>query len=177
MSTIGEVKDLAQLFVAHRSQLRRAAVAIVEDAAAADDVVQDAYLKLIAADKAAVVAYPLGYCFQVVRNMARDHRRRTNLETHLLAVEEEGEHVPSSHGLPEQQAISRQNLSILDKALMVVPVRTRTTCEMYFGRGMTQRDISKALGVSVGLVNKMIGEATAVLMQCRPLLESERAFG
>ena len=168
-----EERSLAETFINHRPQLRRAALAIVGAPELADDVVQDAYVKLIAADTAATVRYPLGYCFQVVRNMALDHRRRTSLEADLMVQEEEGHHVPTPHDQPERRAINRQNIAMLDAVLGTLPARTRHVFELYHLGGRTQRDIGAELGVSLGLVNGMIRDATMALTRCRGLLLGE----
>ena len=162
--------DLAALFVNNRARLRRIANAIVGSSEWADDVVHDAYMKLLAAQTAVVVSQPLAYCCQVVRNMARDHQRRAAFESQLLTCEEDGEHVASSHGQPERQAMRRQNFAILDAALDRVPARTRLAYEMHVVRGMTQRDIASALALSLGLVNALIAEATDVLTEHEHLM-------
>ena len=170
----GEVQsDLGATFLTHRIPLRRAVLSIVGKPEQADDVMQDAYVKLIGAATAMVIKQPLGYCFQVVRNMALDHCRRSSLEAGLFAQEEEGHHVPAALGAPERKAINRQNLAIVDQALGTLPERTRKVFEMYHVSGLTQRDIGQNLGVSIGLVNGMIREATNALMGCRHLLATE----
>ncbi|WP_158218820.1 sigma-70 family RNA polymerase sigma factor [Roseateles aquatilis] len=162
--------DLTEIFVTNRQRLRRIASSIVQSTSGADDVLQDAYLKLLGAQTAVEVKQPLAYCCQIVRNMARDHLRRLSFESGLMALEEEGQYVPATHGQPELQAMRRQNLAILSDALDEVPVRTRIAYEMYIVRGMTQRDIGKALEVSVGLVNALIAEAGEVLTRQRHLM-------
>lgn len=165
-----ETCDLTEIFVTHRSRLRRIALAIVQNAQGADDVLQDAYLKLLSAQTALVVHQPLAYCGQIVRNMARDLLRRQSFEAGLLGEEEEGQYAQAPDGQPEVHAMRRQNLVILHKALNDLPTRTRIAYEMYIVRGMTQRDISKALAVSVGLVNALIAEASEVLHRHRHLM-------
>lgn len=164
--------DLASTFVAHRTQLRRTVLAIVGRPEQADDIMQDAYVKLIGAVTAAV-RQPLGYCYQVVRNMALDHCRRASLEAGLFTLEEEGHHVPATQGMPEQRAINRQNIEIVDRALGQLPARTRKAFELYHVGGLTQRDIAQQLEVSIGLVNGMIQDATEALMACRHVLATE----
>jgi RNA polymerase sigma-70 factor (ECF subfamily) len=146
---------------------------IVGTTEAADDVLQDAYIKLIEAARTAEVRHSLAYCFQAVRNLALDCRRRCTFEEHLLAVEDEGANVPAAQATPEQYAINRQNLAIIDAALARLPMRTRQVFEMYRVGGLTQRDIAQRMSVSVGLVNGMIRDATNALMTTRHLLARE----
>lgn len=173
MPTEQESSDLSGTFIAYRTQLRGAAQKILGTRDLAEEVTQEAYLKVTDLAGAFAVKKPLAYCFQVVRNLAIDYRRRRSLESHLFANEEGSEHVPAMRGTPEQLAINQQNLQIIDKVLDSLPARTRHAFEMYRLSGLTQRDIAKRLGVSATLVNFMIREASDALNQCRHLLASE----
>lgn len=171
--SIEQPSELEATFIAHRLQLRGAAQKIVGQRELADEVTQEAYFKLTDAALSAKVQQPLAYCFQVVRNLAIDHRRRMSFEANVFTAEDEGMHVPASQATPEQYAISRQNLGLIDKVLESLPMRTRQAFEMYRINGQTQRDIGQALGVSAALVNAMIREATDALMHCRHLLATD----
>jgi RNA polymerase sigma-70 factor (ECF subfamily) len=162
--------DIGRTFVAHHGQLRGVAQKIVGTRELADDVAQEAYLKLIEAAAAFSARHPLAYCFQVVRNLAIDYRRRMALESNLFTEEEEGLHMPTPRATPEQSAIHRQSLALVDKALDQLPARTRQVFELHRLGGLTQRDIGKRLGVSAALVNAMIREASNALMQLRHAL-------
>lgn len=164
---------LGHTFIGQRDGLRRAALSIVGSRERAEDVVQDAYLKVWEASKALDIRQPISYCFQVVRNLALDYWRRSAFESQLLTNEEEGWDVPAAQATPEQQAMSRQYLAICDRVLKRLPDRTRCVFEMYHLAGMTQRDISASLGVSLGLVNATLKEATEALLQHRCRLERE----
>src|SRR4029079_9285862 len=95
----------------------RAALKILGDPARAEDVVQDAYLKVTEAERAANIKQPLAYLYQIVRNLAIDRHRRTAFEGGLFENEEEGLRVPGLMATPEAAAISRQNLTAVARAL------------------------------------------------------------
>ncbi|WKB55463.1 sigma-70 family RNA polymerase sigma factor [Eleftheria terrae] len=170
MSIDHEPEGLGGVFVAHRAQLRGVAQKITGQRELAEDVVQEAYLKLSGAASAFSIQQPLAYCFQVVRNLAIDCRRRLALESTVFADEEDGLHVPAAQGTPDEYAISRQNLQIVDRVLAGLPARTRQAFELYRVGGLTQRAIGEQLGVSAALVNSMIRDATQALSGCRHLL-------
>ena len=109
--------DLAEVFVANRAQLRRAALKILGDPARAEDVVQDAYLKVSETEDVLNVKQPLAYLYQIVRNLAIDRHRRAAFEGGLFESEEEGLQVPGLMGTPEATAISRQHLALVVRAL------------------------------------------------------------
>ena len=161
--------DLAAAFTAHRSQLHQVAARILGNRDRAEDVIQDAYLKITEVRAVLVVKQPVAYIFRVVRNLAIDHYRRASLESSLFTVEEEAHSVPSPAATPEAVSISRQQLSLVAEALDQLPKRTRRVFELYRVGGHTQREIAQMLGVSPTLVNFMIRDA---LDHCRNALNS-----
>lgn len=173
LSTTEERQGAGTCFVTHWSALRVAAQKIVENRALAEDIAQDAYLKVCDAEACLEIRHPLAYCYQVVRNLAIDHKRRHQMERHLFTVEDDGLDVPAASGTPEQIAISRQNLRVVSDTLSALPERTRHAFELYRISGLTQRDIGTKLGVSATLVNFMIREASNALLGCRHLLAAD----
>lgn len=163
---------LGEVFIANRAQLQRVAQKIVRTADLADEVLQDAYLKL--ADGAAVrdVRKPLGYCCQVVRNVAFDYHRHQSVEASYRTYCEDVELVsPPSNDAPERVLDSRQALAVIDRVLGALPARTRLAFELNRLSGMTQREIAARLGCSATLVNFMIKDADAALESCRYLVQ------
>lgn len=163
-----QLLELADIFVTHRSQLCHVATKILGSRERAEDVVQDAYLKVMEADTVFIVKQPAAYIFRVVRNLAIDHYRRAALESSVFALEEEGHSVLSYAELPETISINRQQLDLVVRALDQLPERTRKVFELYRMNGLTQREIAKMLDVSPTLVNFMIRDA---LDHCRNALE------
>lgn len=167
-----QLSDLVDIFVAHRSQLCHMATKILGSRDRAEDVVQDAYLKVMDAKTVFVVKQPAAYVFRIVRNLAIDHYRRAALESGVFTDEEEGQNVPSSvSATPEALSISRQQLGLVARALDQLPERTRRVFELYRVGGHTQREIAQMLDVSPTLVNFMIRDA---LDHCRNALAPSR---
>ena len=98
---VEEQVELSEVFMAHRSQLRWAALKILGNPERAEDVVQDAYLKVSEAAEVFHIKQPVAYLFQMVRNLAIDHHRRISFELNLFEGEDNGLHVPSHSGIPE----------------------------------------------------------------------------
>lgn len=154
---------LTGMFIAHHAQLRRAAMKILGTREQADDVVQDAYLKVMET-ASCHVEQPLAYLFQVVRNLAIDRYRYVALEARLFATEEEGWYVPAHAGSPETLAGDLQQLNLVANALAKLPERTQRAFELNRLGGQTQREVADQLGVSATLVNFMMRDA---LVSCR----------
>ncbi|ASI68656.1 RNA polymerase subunit sigma-70 [Diaphorobacter nitroreducens] len=163
---------LKEVFVAHRAQLRRIAQKIVGTPEIADEVTQDAYLKLVEGACARNVDKPYCYCCQVVRNLALDHCRRQAVESTYRIYTEDGE-LPQVAGgcVPERCLHERQVLDAIDAVLGTLPPRTRHAFELYRLGGLTQRDIAQQLGCSATLVNFMLRDATQAVASCRDLLD------
>lgn len=152
------VADLGATFIANRAQLRMAAMKILGNLQRAEDVVQDAYMKVVEGGFLDV-KQPVAYLFQVVRNLAIDRHRRSVLESQVFAHEDDGLDVPHQGGTPEMVAIHRQHLRLVVAALSTLPERTRQAFELHRLGGLTQREVAEALGVSTTMVNFMVRDA------------------
>jgi RNA polymerase sigma factor (sigma-70 family) len=165
---------LAEIFIANRAQLRRVAQKIVHTADLADEVLQDAYLKLAEGACVREVHKPLGYCCQVVRNVAFDHHRHHAVEASCRTYCDDLELLsPASHIAPDRVAFGRQALRAIDRVLDALPPRTRLAFELNRISGLTQREIGKRLGCSATLVNFMIKDVDEALEGCRYLVSGD----
>ncbi len=164
--------QIEALFIAHRTQLRRAAFKILGDWDLADDVIHDAYLKIrdCSANKSEV-KQPVAYLFQTVRNVAIDQYRRSMLELDLFDSEEEGLLVPDKQRTPDTYLMHYQSLNLIMTALSMLPERTRRVFELYRLEGRTQHKIAEELQISVSLVNRLIHVA---IRHCKEALSSKQ---
>jgi RNA polymerase sigma-70 factor (ECF subfamily) len=154
------------LFVAHRRDLVRYASRIVGDHASAEDVVQEAYVRLDAAARERLLSEPLAYLYRIVRNQALDTQRRIGRERArvLSAAEVDCEQIVEQRPAPDAQASTDQELRRVSDALEELPERTRIALEMHRFGGCTFREIAAHLGISVGLAHALVVDA---LEHCR----------
>jgi len=164
---------LLGLFVANRRALVGAAARIVGSRDEAEDVVQDAFLRLRTMTDEPSIRSRLSYLFQIVRNLAIDTYRRQSLEQKWMAPEDEGFNAPSPATLPDIIVRDRQALCALMGALAELPERTQRAFEMCRVQGMAQKDIASELGVSPTLVNFMVRDAC---IHCRARLTRQQAI-
>lgn len=165
---------LGEVFVANRAQLWRVARRIVRTTELADDVMQDAYLRIVDGVSDRKIDKPMGYCCQIVRNLALDHCRRQSLEAtyRTFDVDLELLDVPGAP-TPDRLMRDRQAIDLIDKALMELPSRTRVVFQLYRLEGLTQRDIAQRLGCALGLVNRLISEADEAISALRHLVTDD----
>ena len=164
---------LLGLFLENRRALVGAAARIVGSRDLAEDVVQDAFLRLQDMTDDGAIRCRLSYLFQVVRNLAIDTYRRQTLELRWMAPEDEGANAASPSTSPDLIVIGRQALCALAGALAELPERTQRAFEMCRVQGMAQKDIASQLGVSPTLVNFMVRDAC---IHCRARLTRQQAI-
>jgi RNA polymerase sigma factor (sigma-70 family) len=146
-------------FTEYRQRLLKLAAKILGCQHSAEDVVQDAYIKMLQASATFEIKYPISYLYQVVRNLAIDRFRRTAFELRNFTNEADGLQIPEPAQVPETIIIDRQHVRIVAHALSELPERTQTAFSLYSVDGYTQREIAKKLNVSPTLVNFMIRDA------------------
>ena len=161
----GNKDQILTLFVDHRGQLVRYATGIVGEPSLAEDVVQNAYLRLQRAEakRAAgeTLDEPLAYLFRIVRNLALDVRQRLKREHGRAVAGDTADvrEIAESRPNPEAQAIARDQLRVLQAALEELPKRSRVALEMHRFGGYRIADIAAHLGVSVGTAHALVVDA------------------
>lgn len=160
---------LLAVFLEHRPQLRSLARKVVGTSDAADEVVQDAYVRLAESGGGGLcIDKPYAYCCQVVRNMALDHCRRRSLESKVWVATDDGEmpEIPTHCAMPAR-VDGRRMIQAVDEVLGKLPPRTRQAFELFRLGEMTQRDIAERLGCSATLVNFMVRDARLAIESLR----------
>ena len=151
--------ELQDLFWKHRDALLRTATPITGCRYWAEDVVHDAFIRLMEAPAREDIQQPLGYLFRVVRNLAIDKSRRLSLEARYHD-DADITTVPVDHTSPERIASEQDSLRRVAKALKELPERTQKVFEMHRLNGITQKQIAFDLDISPTLVNFIIRDAT-----------------
>ena len=134
-----------------------------------DDLVQDAYARLLRAHDAGKVAHPKAYLFATARNAALDLFRRDKIVS--IQGLAEIEHLSVLEDRPDaaEAASHDQEISILNQAIDSLPTRCREILIMRRLRGLSHRDIAQSLGISEHTVNAQL--AIGVL-RCRKFLQA-----
>ncbi|MCL8000328.1 sigma-70 family RNA polymerase sigma factor [Brucella sp. 21LCYQ03] len=135
--------------------------------ATAEDVVQDAWLKLEAAEASTPVDNIGGYLSRVVNNAITDHfrkeRRRSQIDQELSDILWESIDTIS----PEQVMIDRENLALLCNALDELPKKTREIFLLNRMQGVPHRKIAEQMGISDNAVYYHIRRALEHLAKFR----------
>ena len=177
-----DTDTLTNIFTTHRPVFVRMAAKIVGSYSQAEDIVHDAFVKIIPNGHKYDVDSYVSYMMRIVRNLAIDHYRRKFIERRVFDGNKEGAALVAepahdrAHGAPLLQPDSinmhRQTLQVVASALEELPKRMRYAFEASRIHGVRQKDIAATLGVSPTLVNFMIRDA---LIHCRRRVEVEAA--
>ncbi len=178
MSSIVHQHDLLQLFMLHRKDLVGYANSIVGERHTAEDVVQDAYFRVIGVESRkqnnVPLEEPVGYLYQIIRNLCLDSLRKKTRENAYMQDEDFSLSSQGSEQVsPEQHAGARQELSVLRVALNELPERTRLAFELHRFSGLKLVDIASQLNVSLGTAHAMVASA---LDHCKASLKKQTEY-
>ena len=152
--------ELGQWFAAHvqpheamlRAWLRRRFESSVE----LDDIVQEAYVRVLRAREGGPLASPKAFLFATARNLALDRLRRHEVSRTELLGEIDSLHVlDEREGIPETLART-QELALLTQAIQSLPTRCRQILTLRKLYGLSHREIAARLGLSQSTVSNQI---------------------
>ncbi|SFK03457.1 sigma-70 family RNA polymerase sigma factor [Methylocapsa palsarum] len=150
---------LLNFFVSHRPQLLSIAIRILRCPHLAEDVVQDAAVKISQMRNETCIDSPERFARQIVRNLSIDYARKRKLERRSAAPEADGEAMPCPSIDPCARIEHCEAMRALAAALNELPPRTRYAFERARIAGTPQKSIAADLGVSPTLVTFMVQEA------------------
>jgi RNA polymerase sigma-70 factor (sigma-E family) len=149
-----DLDDFTGLFVGHYAQLVRLAALLLGDAAAAEDVVQEAFIRVHGRSR---VDDPLAYLRQTVVNLSRsDLRRRIMARRH------------APHPMPDVASAEEDACTSLARrevvvALRALPARQREAVVLRYWADLTEAQAGELMGVSIGSVKAYTSRGLAKL--------------
>jgi RNA polymerase sigma-70 factor (sigma-E family) len=152
---------ITEVFETQYGRLCRLAFLLTGDAARAEEVVMEAFVRSLAAWRRTSVTEPTAYVRRAVVNLCRNRRRRAWLERRHAATHENAtaEHEPVDHVLA---------------AVRALPSRQRAAVVLRYWDDPSEADIAATLG-SVGTVKSQLSKARATLAAA--LQEEEHTNG
>jgi len=122
----------------------------------ADDIIQEAYLKVYVAHRRTGVRHPKSYLFSTARNLAINALRRASVRCENRIISENRFDVADT-GVEMFESIQReQDLELLTEAIQSLPDKCRRIFTLRKVYGMPQREIAKQLGLSVHTVYSQV---------------------
>ena len=145
--------DFAGLYREHAQHVRRFALYLSGDAALADDLVSEAFVRVWTARSRVELTTVRAYLFAIVRNLFLKHahheRRRVPLDDRI-ATQQPG---------PEHRVSDRSSLRAVLAALGALPEIDRAAVLMRADEGLPYEDIAAALGISTAAAKVKVHRA------------------
>ncbi|MDT8436555.1 MAG: sigma-70 family RNA polymerase sigma factor [Gemmatimonadota bacterium] len=145
--------DVRVAFEEHYASLFRYALRFTGDPDAAEDIAQEAFVRLLEQDLPADEVRP--WLFVVAANLARDGTRRTARRRRLL---EEHAPLPSRPEAPERRVERGERIGRVREALAALSERDRTLLLMR-EEGFRYSEIAAAVGVKPTSVGALVARA------------------
>jgi len=156
-TSVQSPETIEELFAALESPLLSYALRLSGERSVAEDLVQEAFMKLHA--QFAEVREPRRWLYRTVHNLALNHRRNT-AKTVSLDPPDESPSSPSSHEshsadenpLPDAQIIRLENIGLVRMSLAALDDRSRELIRLKFTEDLSYAEISKRTGLKTGHV-------------------------
>ena len=155
---------LLDAYLRKRADLLRLYTTRLRSAVAAEDLVQELFLK-VQSMSGVEVASPVALLYKLGGNLMLDRlrqERRAGSRDHewyksrrFLVGEDEAVDEPPI----EDVLTARRRLAQIVEAVQAMPPRTRRAFELHKLGGMTQAETAKAMGITVSAIEKLISEA------------------
>lgn len=159
--------SISALFLDHREPLVRLLFRMIGCRATAEDLAQEAYLRLVDTADDGRVAYPRPYLYQIARNLALDYLRREKVRGRAGTAAEDEEAIaqaPSFAPGPEQAASAQEQVDLLLAAMGGLSERRRQILLLHKIHHWSYDRIAEHLGLSRSAVEKNLYAALAHLL-------------
>jgi RNA polymerase sigma-70 factor (ECF subfamily) len=135
--------DFGALYLSHAGDLRRFALYLSGDAAAADDLVSEAFARAWTVRERVEMPTVRGYLFAIVRNLFLKQLRHRRREVSL------DERMADAGPSPDERLGDRRDLHAVLAALARLSEIDRAAVLMRADEGVSYEEIATALGISV----------------------------
>src|SRR6476659_5303125 len=130
-----------------------------------DDVIQETYTRLIAADSVAHIRDAKSYAFQIAGSVVVDHLRRLKVVSFASVSDLDQFDMPSDEPSPERQVIDREELHRLAAFIAALPARVRDVFTLRRVYGLSQREVAQRLGLAESTVEKHMARGFLLMLE------------
>lgn len=164
--------DMESLYREIRSSLTRYVSRYFKRAHEAEDVVQEAFVKVIQAQRERSIQSPKSYLFRTARNLslAQVNKKAYKLTDELGDLLTESELLASKS--LEEQYEARENFEVFCRAVRSLPIKCRRVfvlCRVY---GFSQKEVAARMGITLSAVEGHLARATR---RCVDYAEDEQS--
>ena len=153
--------DFSTLYRAHAKDVHRFALFLSGDAALADDIASETFIRVWNSRARVDLTTVRAYLFAVARNLFLQHRRQAKRTAAL------DEQMRDSAPGPHEQADARDELRAVLLALQALPEVDRSALLMRIDAAMPYEEIARTLGISVSAAKVKVHRSRLKLAAAR----------
>ncbi len=154
-------ESMEELFAALESPLLSYALRLVRHRTVAEDVVQDAFMKLHTQFNE--IREPRRWLYRTVHNLALNDQRRAGkivpLETTVEGQDSGKGELIDPQPLPDEQIARGEGIGLVRLSLDSLDARSRELVQLKFHDGMSYQEMSTKTGLTVGHVGYLLHHA------------------
>ena len=180
----GDLAAFNQIVETYQSHVYNLAARILGDRTAAEDVSQETFISAHRALGGFRGGSLRSWLLRIASNLSYDYIRASrrkpeqSLDRSLLNP---GFSVPTSRGLPEQEAMRGELQAAIQQAILALPMDQRVVLVLIDVQGLSYEEAAEAAGASLGTVKSRLSRARSrvrdLLMQHRELLPGRLSRG
>ncbi|HWG69966.1 MAG TPA: RNA polymerase sigma factor [Steroidobacteraceae bacterium] len=160
----GALRGLSGVFLQHQSSLKRFIARFVSRPQDVEDVTQEAYLRAFDAERSGEhVRSPKAFLFRIAKNVALNElARKSRLLTDYIE-DSTSRDVIQEDISAEDRVMGDEKLTMFCRAVVTLPVQCRRAFLLRKVHGLSHREISDRLDISVSTVEKHVASG---LLRC-----------
>lgn len=164
----GDVQSFNQLVLGYQGIVYNLAYRMLNDAEAAADIAQDAFLSAFRGIRAFRGGSFKAWLLRIVSNacydhLRRKHRRPTSSLESMLDAEESLVDFPDPGAGPEDMALRRELLEHVQRGLLCLPIEQRVVVVLSDVQGLSYEEIAAVTNCSLGTVKSRLSRGRAHL--------------
>ena len=175
------VADLGAFYTEHNFELKAHANRILKDSARSDEVVQDAFIKvMLAAPELTSADHALSYLHRTIENLCIDLFRAEGRRPNLVVLDDAQAEIESQWqdaGDHSQNITAAEDAAIIRQALALLSPAERTALVMWEMDGRSTAEIAAELGIKESSVRHTVSRARASLRKVLSTLVIDEEHG
>ena len=146
------------LYNNYKKKLRAYALVITDSSYLADEMVQEAFIKVWRIRKNLDSELNFKhYLFKITKNLAFDHLKKVARDKKLKA--EQSKNIQNAHYSTEQALTFKEYLDLVDKVIQQLPTQKKIVYDLSRRQGKSNQEIANQLGLSIFTVKNHLGYA------------------